>query len=118
MASNIIVMNRGDSFAFSLSIDDETHVEVDSLYRLTDTDVVYLGIMLPHQKFENAIIKKRFTKADQDSSGYIIAEIAPEDTLDLLPGVYYYAVKLRQSTNEPTERISTVINKTKFIIND
>ena len=118
MSSNIIVMNRGDSFAFSLSIDDETHAEVDNLYRLTDTDVVYLGVMLPHQRFEDAIIKKRFTKKDQDSSGYIIAELAPEDTLGLLPGVYFYAVKLRQNANTKLERVSTVINKTKFVLND
>lgn len=109
--TNIIRMVRGDTHTFNISIEDET-VE-DGIYRLNDNDNLYLGIMLPHQKFEDAIIRKRYLKADQDSEGNIKVTIEPDDTLDLHPGVYYYAVKLQKD-----KTVLTVINKTKFVIYD
>lgn len=109
--SNIIKMIRGDTYAFTVSILDED--SETGLYQLTAADKLYVGIMYPHQPFEDAIIKKRFLKVDQDSDGTIKVVITPEDTLDLFPGIYYYAVKLQKE-----EAVITVINKTKFIICD
>lgn len=123
MSYNIITLNRGDSYPFTLSIDDPN--SQDGIYRLKDDDTVYLGIMDPHQLFENALVRKRFTVDDMDEAGNILVVIKPEDTIDLYPGIYYYAVKLHKSspTNQETgdpeiDEVLTIINKTKFIIND
>ena len=123
MSYNIITLNRGDSYPFTLSIDDPN--SQDGIYRLKDDDTVYLGIMDPHQLFENALVRKRFTADDMDEAGNILVVIKPEDTIDLYPGIYYYAVKLHKSspanqeTGDPEiDEVLTIINKTKFIIND
>lgn len=119
MAQNIITINRGDTYNFDLTIYDDS--TPDGRYILQDDDVLYFGLMDPHQKFENALVKKRFTKDDCDEAGNLNIEIKPEDTLDLMPGVYYYAIKLHRRKNDEVEyidKVITVINKTKFVIND
>ena len=119
--NNIIVLNRGDSYEFDLTINDET--SLDGRYHLKGDDAVYLGIMDPGQPFEEALVRKVITVDDTDSEGNFSFEILPEDTLDLLPGKYFYSVKLRMShideeTGESIEKVMTIINKTKFILCD
>ena len=117
--NNIIRINRGDTFTFDFTIYDEN--SPDGRYILKNDDVLYLGLMLPHQPFENAIVKKRYTKEDCDEIGNVFIRFNPEDTLDLLPGVYYYSIKLHKMTDNDEEYIDeviTIINKTKFIICD
>jgi hypothetical protein len=112
-------MNRGDTVAFDFVINDEN---TDSgIYVLKDDDVLYFGLMDPHQPFEYALVKKRYTKDDCNEDGIITITIDPSDTLDLYPGVYYYAIKLHRMTDNELEHIDevlTIINKTKFIICD
>ena len=118
MSENIIVINRGDTYEFDLTINDDS---LNGRYILQDDDVLYFGLMDPHQKFEDALLRKRYTKDDCDEGGNLNIEIRPEDTIDLLPGVYYYAVKLHRMKNTESEfidKVITVINKTKFVLND
>jgi hypothetical protein len=123
--SNIIVINRGDSFDFDLTIT----LDSEFRYALTGDDALYFGIMQPHQPFETALIRKKYTVADTDEMGNLSISILPEDTLNLHPGKYYYAVKLHMNhpevdanTGEETgkiiDKVYTIINKTKFIICD
>lgn len=116
MAQNIITINRGDSYDFTILITENS--DSDEFYMLNEDDAVYLGIMPPHFRFEDAFIKKIYFAKDQGKDGNIIASIKPEDTIDLIPGVYYYTVKLRQHIGSDQENVLTVINKTKFVIND
>lgn len=116
MATNIMMVTRGDTISFNIEIEDENSYR--GRYRLTENDAVYFGLMLPHQPFEDAIIKRKFVKADQDSSGNVYVTFTPEESAMLLPGVYYYAVKLRQNINSNNELITTIISKTKFVVND
>lgn len=125
--NNIIVMNRGDTYEFDLTIDDEA--SIDGRYRLTGDDAVYFGLMDPGQPFEVALVRKKFTVEDADEMGNLIITISPEDTLDLFPGKYFYAIKLHldhedidpntgEFTGRRIDRVVTVINKTKFILCD
>ena len=124
--NNIIMLNRGDTYEFDLTIDDEG--SSDGRYHIKGDDTIYFGIMDPHQPFEEALVKKKFTIEDADSSGNLTIVIEPEDTLDLLPGTYYYAVKIHlqhdnihPETNEVlgyVDKVHTVINKTKLFLND
>jgi len=116
MASNIITINRGDSFEFNLYIEDKD--TESGLYFLDTDDVVYLGVMMPRMTFEDALIKRKYNYTNQEKDGSIVVKITPSDTLDLEPGVYYYSVKLVQNVRTEQEEVKTVINKTKFVVND
>ena len=119
MANNIIAINRGDTYSFDFIINDDS--QENGRYILKNDDVLYFGLMDPHQPFENALVKKRFTKDDCDEFGNLTIIIRSEDTLDLVPGVYYYSIKLHKVTDNELEYIDevvTIINKTKFVIYD
>ena len=122
--NNIIVMTRGDTYEFNLNMVDDS-----GDYMLQGDDVLYFGIMDPGQPFEHALVRKRFTASDLDAIGNLNITIDPIDTLDLLPGKYFYSIKLHMDHDEldyntlaPTgariDKVVTVINKTKFIICD
>ena len=121
MAKNIIKMNRGDTYEFNLTIDDEG--SENGKYLLQGNDAVYFGLMEPNSAFEQSLVKKVYTEEDRDKDGNIFITIEPEDTEHLLPGVYYYSIKLevdhlQGKTYERIHKVITVINKTKFIILD
>ena len=121
MAKNIIKMTRGDTYEFNLTIDDEG--SENGKYILQGNDTVYFGLMEPNSAFEQSLVKKIYTEEDCDKDGNIFITIEPEDTEHLLPGVYYYSVKLEVDhengeTYESIHKVITVINKTKFIILD
>ena len=122
---NIIVLNRGDSHAFN--IDLTVSDNPGEIYRLKGNDVLYFGLMYPRQEFEDAIVKKKFTVEDYyEDSDILEILLEPEDTVDLLPGKYYYAIKLKLDHIELEEDgsekrvtgVETVVNKTKFIVCD
>lgn len=124
--NNIIMLNRGDTYEFDLTIEDDN--STDGRYHIQGDDAIYFGIMDPHQPFEKALVKKKFTVEDADINGNLTIVIEPEDTLDLLPGTYYYAVKIHlqhdnihPETKEVlgyVDKVHTVINKTKLFLND
>lgn len=124
--NNIIVLNRGDTYEFDLAIDDAT--SDSGKYQLQGEDVVYFGVMAPHQPFEDAIIKKRFTTVDVAADGTLPIILEPNDTIDLSPGTYYYSVKIHVQHNvihpetaevlNYVDKVHTVINKTKLFLND
>lgn len=124
MSNKIIKINRGDSFEFTVNIHEKDSIA--KKYLLTSADAVYFALLSPHQRFEDAIILKGYTLEDQNiETGEILVQIKPNDTKILEPGVYYYTVKLKRGGNlevldafdEPDE-IRTLIERTKFIINE
>lgn len=116
--NGIVTVNRGDSFEFPITLNIGSSIDRTD-YVLGQTDVLYLGIMEPNQPFETALIRKKFTYADLDSDNNIIIRFWPEDTVCVLPGKYYYQVKL-QTIDEQTGRkdVETVIDKTLFYIQE
>lgn len=118
MSIKIIKINRSDSFNFNISIFKN--------YILSTSDVVYFALLHPHQKFENAILIKGYTSEDQNKeTGEITINITPNDTKCLEPGVYYYTVKLQKGGTlesvidfDDAEEVHTIIERTKFIINE
>ena len=120
MSNKIIKINRGDSYEFTITIP-----EMSGPYMLTEKDVVYFAIMYPHQPFEKSFIVKGYTLDEQEDSGDLVIRIEPNDTRRLAPGVYYYTVKLQRGGtldviddfDEPDE-VRTIIDRTKFIVNE
>ena len=124
MSNKIIKINRGDSYEFSVYIQEKDNSTKN--YLLTERDVIYFAIIAPHRRFEDAIKFKGYTAEDQNrETGEIIIKIVPNDTRCLQPGVYYYTVKLQRGGtidviddfDEPDE-VRTIIERTKFIINE
>jgi hypothetical protein len=123
MATNIIKLNRGDSFEFYIKVTNKDNTDP---YILTSKDAVYFALMYPNQKFEDAIFIKGYTIGDQDiDTGEILIKVIPNDTRTLHTGIYYYTVKLQRGGtledltdfDEPDE-VRTLIERTKFIINE
>jgi hypothetical protein len=130
MAKNIIKLNRGDSYEFKISVPVKNEDGNIVNYILTDKDVIYFALLYPHQRFEDAIIIKGYDHTDHiiehgANTGEILIKIEPKDTMQLAPGIYYYTVKLQRggtpgvfdTHTEPYE-IRTIIERTKFIINE
>lgn len=124
MSTRIIKINRGDSFELSVIIPRKD--DYSKPYFLTSKDALYFALMYPNQRFEDAIFVKGYTLEEQDvTTGEIIVKIVPNDTRALTPGVYYYTAKLQRGGtlevlddfDEPDE-VRTIIERTKFIINE
>ena len=124
MSARIVKINRGDSFEMDIKIPEKE--DPTRYYLLTARDALYFALMYPNQRFEDAIFVKGYTLEEQDvKTGKITLKIVPNDTRALTPGVYYYAVKLQRGGtleviddfDEPDE-VRTIIERTKFIINE
>lgn len=124
MSTRIIKINRGDTFELSIDIRDKKDVLKKHL--LAVDEAVYFALVYPNQRFEDAILIKGYTHEDQDvNTGEITVKITPNDTRYLLPGVYYYTAKLQKGGSLETiddfdepEEVRTLIERTKFIINE
>ena len=110
--NNIITVNRGDTFTITLPINVGTPTD-PRFHELVEGDKVYFGLMEPNQPFEYALIRKVYDTTNQ--SGFILdMEFNPEDTEELLPGKYYYSIKLQTARGE----VFTILPKTIFTIID
>ena len=120
MAKNIIKVNRGDSYEFTVRVPDKENNSKS--YILTGTDAIYFALCYPHQRFEDAIFIKGYDHTDYINTEEILIKIEPKDTVNLAPGVYYYTIKLLQGgtfgTIGDAEEVRTIIERTKFIINE
>lgn len=116
--NGIVTVNRGDSFEFPILLSIGNPLN-DIIYPLREHDTVYIGIMEPNQRFEDALIKKVCKQQDQDKFGYVVAQFRSLDTLNVLPGKYYYQVKL-QTLNQKTGEYDTetIVDKTLFYIQE
>ena len=113
----IITINRGDSFRLPLMLNYGTKME-PLMYRMTPKSFVYFAVMEPNEPFENALIRKKYTIDDVDEDGNIVIKFRPQDTQCVLPGKYYYQVKLQRLNSDDPEdyEVDTVIDKTQFFI--
>jgi hypothetical protein len=118
MAQNIIILTRGDTFDFDITIYDELFGEYFD--EAKPGDIVEFRLMYPNQTYAEAILKKSVTIGEKNPYGKCTFTLKHSDTVNLPIGVYYYAVKfIRPGNNEDIEpQIATVINKTKFVLND
>lgn len=130
MQGTIFKINRGDRFSFSMTISDET--QPSGVYDLQPNDILYFALLNPFDRFEDAIILRGYTYEDaveiKTGSGDIHVfriVLEREDTANLTPGVYYYTLKLQKNTksiqaglSEKNADITTIIDRTKFIINE
>lgn len=124
MSTKIIKINRGDSFEFPIVIPSSADKAKPQF--LTINDAVYFALLNPHQRFEDAVILQGYTKEEQNQeTGEILIKLTPQDTRSLTPGVYYYCIKLQiggslndLGMREEPDEVRTILERTKFIINE
>ena len=108
----IITLSRGDTFEAPLFINSGTRLHPQR-YVLKDLDELYFGVMEPNQLFENAIVRKKYTNNDVNDNGDIVIKFSSDDTINLLPGKYYYQAKLKSNNGAD---ITTIAQKQLFFI--
>lgn len=119
MARNIIVLTRGDTFDFDVTIYDELYG--DYFDGALPGDIVEFRLMRPNQAYADALLKKTCIIEPGNPYGKCTFFLEHSETKDLPVGVYYYAVKVIRPGNKEQgvePQVITVINKTKFILND
>ena len=90
-----VSLNRGDDATFTLHINQGTNL-CPLQYPLKEKDNIYFAIEEPNQPFEHAIVKKVINLKNclLDKDDNITFTINSEDTVALMPGTYYYEVKM------------------------
>lgn len=93
--NGFIYINRGDSFKIPLFINKNDSSDPIRFYIQDHPNAeIFLGVTEPNQPFEKAVIKKRFTSSGPiNQYGDLVVSFKDTDTLNLLPGLYYYAIK-------------------------
>jgi hypothetical protein len=112
-----IRLTRGDSLDLPVTINQGTSMEPIK-YDLREYDEVYFALMEPNQPWENAILKQKYTIEDLiDDELYI--RFKPKDTMCLIPGLYYYQIKIRIYDYDSEEYVvNTIVPKTHFWIEE
>ena len=117
--NGIITMNRGDTFYMPVFINRGNKIN-PIRYTITSKDKVYFALEEYNQPFEVALLRKVFDTNNLNEDGDVVIEFPSEDTQHLLPGEYYYEIKLRHVENEgqqdEQEFIDTIVSRRKFII--
>ena len=113
--NGFICITRGDLFEVPLFLNRGTKFS-PVRYNIKDHKdaIVYFGVMEPNQKFEEAIIRKKLTYVDANNHGDVMVKFKPSDTEYMVPGKYFYEVKLDHGNG----KVETVVPKTEFIILD
>lgn len=121
--NRIITIVSGDTIEIPLFINENTDLE-PIRYAFGKYDKVYFVIMEPHQEFNCGILRHEYGYEDLNESEDIVIKLTHDDTINLLPGTYYYEIKLlmRETVEEDDEVIvlnewlDTIVPRTKFII--
>lgn len=86
-------------------------------YELVEGDKLYFGVMEPNRYWEQSIIKKVFTsESEKNWFGDTIIRLESEDTEYIVPGTYYYMVKLLRNLEDGRQEVTTVVEKTLFYV--
>ena len=134
MANNIIVLTRGDTFDFDVSVYEDLYGNYYS--NAQEGDILEFKLLRPNQDYFDAdeniplVIRQDIIAGEHTEDCYsdescsidhqlnMTFYIEHEDTINLPIGVYYYAVKIyRPATESMKAQYLTVINKTKFVLN-
>ena len=121
--NRIITIVRGDTIEIPLFINANTDLDPIS-YPFGFNDKVYFVIMESHQDFNCGVVRHEYGYEDLNESGDIVIKLSHDDTVNLLPGDYFYEIKLLTRTTEEVngqtlilkEELDTIVPRTKFII--
>lgn len=115
--SGNISINRGDTFKIPLFIDCSKDIFNSIRFPMQDGDEVYFYLVEPNTSFKCPLIKQIYTKEDTNENGDVILKFAHKDTNWIVPGTYYYEIKVRRKLKKGFEdALITVATRRKFIV--
>lgn len=94
--NGIITMNRGDYAEIPLFINqgNQFYPIRYSMAKDPSTTITF-AIMLPNQSFETAMVRKTYSvNSKHTNQRDLIIQLVPEDTINLMPGKYFYSIKI------------------------
>ena len=113
--NQIIKLVVGDTLNLHLFINQNTKVN-PVRYNIEQNDTVYFRVMKYWHDFGNAVVEKVYTsESDKDEQGNLIVHLESEDTEDLLPGTYFYCIKLVHTENDE-DIVDTIMPNTFFYL--
>ena len=115
--NGIITITRGDSFALDVFVNLGTELEPIP-YLMGPGDILCFALMEPNQPFEHALIRLVFTEDDETEEGVVSMQFPGEMTEFIVPGNYYYEIKLVRPQEGSYDLIDTIVSKTKITIID
>ena len=109
-------MTKGDNVSIPLFINQGSRMNPIRYSLLSNPNSeLYLGIMLPYQDFDNALVRKKYTyESPHTEQRDVIVQLQPQDTMYLMPGKYYIEAKLRLLDKFGNNRVFTVLPKKIF----
>lgn len=120
-SNNIVRMYKGDSLFATLFLNKGTLL-APIPYELTENDTVYFGVSEVNHTFADSIIRKIYNHLSPiTDDGDLIIMLEPDDTEFLLPGMYYYSIKVTTNIYDEEEvlvkeEVNTVTPMTPFYI--
>lgn len=114
--NGIISMTKGDNVSIPMFINQGSRMNPIRYSLLSNPNSeLYLGIMMPYQDFEYALVRKKYThESPHTEQRDVIVQLLPQDTMCLMPGKYYIEAKLRLLDKFGNERVFTVLPKKIF----
>ena len=89
-------------------------------YVLQDNDVLYFYLYEPNYSCDRCLLQKEYTNKDLNEYGDVVLTFDEEDTRRLLPGEYYYEIKVKRVEINGelivNEVMNTIVPQTKFFI--
>ena len=115
--NGIVSIVAGDTVEFGIMLNDGDKI-FPEWYTLNEGDELLFGIMEPNAPFERALVKKALGVEDVNVSGGVTVRLDHMDTALLLPGLYYYEVKLvRMPIGADQPYVDTVVPRRRLYIN-
>lgn len=108
----MIFLPRGDSCQITITPIDGNNFDGE-LYEFANDDVIYFAIEEVGQRFEDAIVKKTYTKSDLDEDGNIVITMNPTDTEYLKEQMYFYEIKVANSNQT---QVDTIVPRKRFFL--
>lgn len=116
--NKIITMNKGDYVCIPLILALKSKNMCGEIeYTLRDEDIVQFRIMNCNDTWDDAIIKKEYTKDNFCGNNRINIILDGEDTINMESGKYFYEIKFITYL-EGEELVDTIISRREFILLD
>lgn len=113
--NGIMTLSRGDDVTFLLNIFYNDITIKNYLMSNTPCDNIIFTVISPNTCIDNASITKIIPYEDglvRDNNNPIIIKLDSKDTINMLPGKYYYQVKMSYKDGS----VDTIIKATEFIL--
>lgn len=112
-----ISVNKGDIFEVPLFIDCGRDIFNSIRFSIQEGDEIYFYLVEPNTSTRFPLIKQTYRKEDTNENGDVVIKFVPHDTDWIVPGAYYYEIKLRRKLKTGFENtLVTIAARRKFII--